>query len=185
MSSISILTEAAKQRNQGEMTQLDAIGKKAREAVDSIGDIVWSMHTAQMTAESMGQRMKEFAIDILEAQDVFVHFEINESLYTTRLAPEQRKHFYLFFKATINNAAKYAQATQVWVELTQKENQLSLCITDDGIGFDPEAVGPTHLGVRIMRERAEAVDARVSIISEVGHGTMVIVTWSDPESETV
>lgn len=67
LSSISILTEAARQRNQGEMTQLDAIGKKAREAVDNIGDIVWSMHTAQMTAESMGQRMKEFAIDILEA----------------------------------------------------------------------------------------------------------------------
>ena len=165
LSSISILTEAARQRNQGEMTQLDAIGKKAREAVDNIGDIVWSMHTTQMSAESMGQRMKEFAIDILECQDVFVHFEINESLYTTRLAPEQRKDFYLFFKESINNAAKYAQAKNVWVELTQKENKLKLTITDAGNGLKNMQVRAQHLGGQCF------------IRSGVGEGTTVLLTF--------
>ena len=60
-----------------------------------------------------------------------------------------------------------------------------MVVGDDGIGFDPEAVGPTHLGLRIMRERAEAIGARVSIVSEVGQGTLVIVTWNDPESENL
>jgi signal transduction histidine kinase len=36
------------------------------------------------------------------------------------------------------------------------------------------------MGQRIMRERAEAIGARFTIQSEVGHGTVVMVTWIDP-----
>ena len=93
--------------------------------------------------------------------------------------------FYRIAQEALNNVVKYAKARQVTLDLRMQPTGVRMVVGDDGIGFDPEAVGPTHLGVRIMRERAEAVDARVSIISEVGHGTMVIVTWSDPESETV
>jgi len=56
-----------------------------------------------------------------------------------------------------------------------------LSISDDGIGFDPAAVGPGHMGQIIMRERAEAIGARFAVQSEIGHGTIVMVTWIDPD----
>ena len=54
-----------------------------------------------------------------------------------------------------------------------------LRISDDGRGFDPDQVSPESLGLGIMRERAEAIGAALTIESEVGQGTQVIVVWQD------
>jgi two-component system nitrate/nitrite sensor histidine kinase NarX len=55
-----------------------------------------------------------------------------------------------------------------WVELR---------IEDDGRGFDPADVPADRLGLSIMRERAAAVGAEMSIQSRSGHGTQVVVAW--------
>jgi signal transduction histidine kinase len=52
-----------------------------------------------------------------------------------------------------------------------------LTVADNGAGFDPSTVTADHLGLRIMRERAEAIQARLSIYSEPGEGTQISVTW--------
>ena len=54
---------------------------------------------------------------------------------------------------------------------------LELCITDDGRGFDPAVVSPDCLGLDIMRERAEAIGAKLTIDSQVGQGTQLTVFW--------
>jgi signal transduction histidine kinase len=56
-----------------------------------------------------------------------------------------------------------------------------LSITDNGTGFDPASVTADHLGLKIMRERVEAINAKCSFYSEPGEGTQVTVTWQDKE----
>ncbi|HCN88743.1 MAG TPA: histidine kinase, partial [Oxalobacteraceae bacterium] len=54
----------------------------------------------------------------------------------------------------LTNAAKYAQATQVWVSLQGKGDGLSLQVVDDGIGIAPDALNkPKSHGLSGMRER--------------------------------
>jgi nitrate/nitrite-specific signal transduction histidine kinase len=48
---------------------------------------------------------------------------------------------------------------------------VELLIADDGEGFDPDAVPGGHLGLQIMGERAEAVNADLSVTSAPGQGT--------------
>jgi len=59
----------------------------------------------------------------------------------------------------------------------------SLTIADDGCGFDPSACqqpAKDHgWGLMIMRERAAAEGAEVSVESAPGRGTRVIVTLRD------
>ncbi len=88
---------------------------------------------------------------------------------------------YRIAQEALNNIVKYARAKQVIVDLRQQPSGVRLSISDDGAGFDPDAVGPGHLGQRIMRERADSIGARLTIQSEIGHGTVVMVTWLDPE----
>ena len=52
-----------------------------------------------------------------------------------------------------------------------------LAVTDDGIGFDPDDVPPDRLGLGIIRERAEAIGARLSIESSPGEGVSITVEW--------
>ncbi|NIV34524.1 MAG: hypothetical protein GWN58_35205 [Anaerolineae bacterium] len=55
---------------------------------------------------------------------------------------------------------------------------MTLCIRDDGLGFDRQSASQERLGLGIMRERAQAVGATLEIESQVGQGTRVTVIWT-------
>jgi signal transduction histidine kinase len=93
-----------------------------------------------------------------------------------RLPPDVQVGLYRIAQEALNNIVKHARATQAVVTLRLGE-AVRLTVADDGAGFDPVAVTADHLGLKIMRERAEAIGARFSIYSEPGDGTQVSVVW--------
>jgi two-component system nitrate/nitrite sensor histidine kinase NarX len=77
----------------------------------------------------------------------------------------------------LSNVRKHAQAREVWVEV-QQAPQWRVEVRDDGRGFDPDGAGPgdeTHVGLRIMRERALNIGATVEVASVPGSGTCVVL----------
>ena len=52
-----------------------------------------------------------------------------------------------------------------------------LKIKDDGCGFNLDETETKHLGLAIMRERAEAINAVLSVESQPGQGTTVTLIW--------
>lgn len=87
--------------------------------------------------------------------------------------------FYRLAQEALNNVAKHAAAGQVLIHLQYEADTVALTIRDDGRGFDPEQSPQGHFGLHIMRERANAVGARLSIWSEPGRGTEVAVRWPE------
>ncbi len=77
----------------------------------------------------------------------------------------------------LSNVRKHAHAREVWVEV-QQAPQWRVEVRDDGLGFDSEHSAPdqTHVGLRIMRERAERIGATVEVDSVPGSGTCVVLT---------
>lgn len=77
----------------------------------------------------------------------------------------------------LNNIRKHACANRAWVKMwLGEDNLLRVGIFDDGCGFDPDAaVRRGHYGLAIMRERADAVGARLTLQSRPGQGTEIIV----------
>ncbi|WKZ41622.1 MAG: PAS domain S-box protein [Anaerolineales bacterium] len=94
------------------------------------------------------------------------------------LPPEVQVAFYRIAQESLNNVFKYARATQVNVNLFLSAATVHFETCDNGIGFDLSSSKPTSLGMRIMRERAEAIGADFHISSTVGAGTCVEVTWN-------
>ncbi|MBE2270339.1 MAG: PAS domain-containing protein [Anaerolinea sp.] len=86
---------------------------------------------------------------------------------------------YRIAQEALNNVARHARATLVNVRLECTEGQVTLEIHDNGRGFDAKSVSASHLGLRIMFERAEASGVMLDIISEPGQGTMVRVVKHD------
>ena len=78
----------------------------------------------------------------------------------------------------------HARASRVLVQLLCQPDRVILSVSDDGRGFDGDRVPPGHLGIGIMRERAEAVGACLEIESEPDQGTKVTVTWPGDERPT-
>lgn len=84
----------------------------------------------------------------------------------------------------LSNVRKHASAQQVQVHVAHQPHW-QIEIRDDGCGFDAEAGAPddSHVGLRIMKERAARVGAAVQLESRPGAGTRVRISL--PESEAV
>jgi two-component system nitrate/nitrite sensor histidine kinase NarX len=77
----------------------------------------------------------------------------------------------------LSNVRKHAHAREVWVEV-QQAPQWRVEVRDDGCGFDEGGPTPdeTHVGLRIMQERAQRIGATVEVASVPGSGTCVVLT---------
>ena len=90
------------------------------------------------------------------------------------LSPERSLAVYRLVQEALTNIAKYAQATQVRVQLTQRESEVEVVIADNGVGFDTERVRPAggH-GLQGMRFRIRSCGGDVSSLSSPGAGATV------------
>jgi PAS domain S-box-containing protein len=95
------------------------------------------------------------------------------------LPPEVQVAYYRIAQESLNNIFKYARATQVDVTLCLSSTGVCFRVCDNGIGFDLSTTKPTSLGMRIMRERAEAIGADFHISSTPGSGTCLEVIWNE------
>ena len=72
------------------------------------------------------------------------------------------------------NIKKHSKAKNVRIVYTN----FQLLIEDDGVGFDQNIKDHDgHIGVQVMRERAQRIDAKFYIDSEQGEGTLIIVNY--------
>jgi signal transduction histidine kinase len=92
--------------------------------------------------------------------------------------------FYRIAQESINNAIQHASASHADVTLTVDLHQVTLKVVDNGRGFKPLAKNLGHMGLRIMRERAEGIGATLDINSVTGEGTAITVTWLSGENNT-
>lgn len=86
-------------------------------------------------------------------------------------------------REAVLNAEKHAAADEVTVRITCMADRTSVHlrvqVTDDGVGFDPDAVPERRLGIRLsLQRRLESVDGLASVHSAPGEGTRVTLSWS-------
>lgn len=86
---------------------------------------------------------------------------------------------YRLSQEALSNVAKHAEANRVEILLEQDESSIDLTIRDDGKGFDTNQIFSGHYGLSMMRERAEAIGAHLSIISQPGKGTALTLRWEE------
>jgi two-component system nitrate/nitrite sensor histidine kinase NarX len=99
------------------------------------------------------------------------------------LPPDTQVQVLHVVQEALSNVRKHAGARQVWVQV-QQGPAFRVEVRDDGRGFVAEAPGAdeTHVGLRIMRERAARIGAEVQVQSAPGRGTRVQLSLPLPEA---
>ena len=99
-----------------------------------------------------------------------------------KLPAETQVALYRICQEGLNNIAKHAKASQVEIEMHHTPLGLVLNIRDDGRGFDTtNIISFGHYGLNMMRERAEAVGAKLTLSSQLDHGTEIAIRWGEEE----
>jgi signal transduction histidine kinase len=81
-------------------------------------------------------------------------------------------------REAMTNAAKHSRAAHLGLELAFGEGRaVRLAVVDDGVGFDPDQERPDAYGLVGMRERAARIEAALTLVTEPGGGTQIVVAW--------
>ena len=103
--------------------------------------------------------------------EVMVHGECS-------LPTEVQVAVYRITQEGLSNIAKHARASHVRLDLSLESEDLELLLTDDGRGFATTELTPSgHYGLSMMRERAAAVGANLTVTSKAGQGTQIRLQW--------
>ena len=91
---------------------------------------------------------------------------------------EVQQCFYRVAQKTLTNVVAHAQASKVQVCLMREGPLLKLSIRDDGIGFNEKKIDlDQKYGLLGMRERVEMIHGDLSILSQEGSGTQIVLTY--------
>ena len=109
---------------------------------------------------------------------VKIKFQVSPTL--ERIDPKVEIAIYRIIQESFNNISKYAEATDVSLDLYRKENRVFVRVKDNGKGFDFETVSKTKkagggFGLINMKERAELVGGKIEIKSSPGLGTELLL----------
>jgi two-component sensor histidine kinase len=186
LSKIAILSEVVRQRNgangngKDEKNEpLEIIANTSREMVDAMSDIVWAINPERDHLSDLIQRMRHFAEQLLDAQDIGYQFAVPENLKDIALGADQRREIYLIFKECVNNLAKHSGASAAEIAVRLENDNLIIEVKDDGRGFDvAEKSGGSQNGfggngLRNMKKRARKCGGEFRVDSEIGKGTRI------------
>ena len=174
LSSISILSDLALRENSSAQTleTMNEIKDSSMMLMERMDDIVRSISPRNDSLENLLMRVRHFATTLFEAKGIEYTIDIQKSVSEVRLPEDYRQHIYLILKEAINNLVKYALASQAFLEVSFDREYLTLCVRDNGRGFDP-AILPTGNGLSGMQRRAGLMNARLSVRSAPGEGTSI------------
>jgi two-component system nitrate/nitrite sensor histidine kinase NarX len=112
--------------------------------------------------------------------------ELRVSGHGLPLPPDTQLQVLHIVQEALSNVRKHARAARVWVDV-QQQPQWRFEVRDDGVGFDAEGGGPdeTHVGRRIMAERAQRIGAQLETFSVPGRGTSVVLTLPPAAARSV
>ncbi len=173
---ISVMTEVAQRQAfgdpQGTLRHLSAIGDTAREVIDALGDIVWSVDPKHDNLQNVVSRIVQFGQETCEGSEIAFETDLGDSLETFRLSPENRRDVFLVFKEAINNVVRHSGAGLVRFRVHPTPKGVLLELSDDGSGI-PAATERTGRGLESMSARGARAGLSFAVQSSQGRGTTV------------
>lgn len=153
------------------LTQLNQL---TRGALAEMRMLLLELRPEALEASDLDKLLSQLVDAMSTRTDAAIHMEVQGE---GEVPPAVKIAFYRMMQEALNNIIKHAYAKQITIQLVYKPTLVTLIIRDNGRGFEVEHVAGDHLGLKIMHERAKALDAALTIISQPGQGTEIQITW--------
>ncbi|GAB2929874.1 GAF domain-containing sensor histidine kinase [Streptomyces mayteni] len=152
--------------------ELRQVTQLAAEAADELRAAVIELRPAALDEDGLVATLRAQTQVLDRAHPASVTFDCRDH----RALPAQQEEAVLrVAQEALHNALRHGAPAGVRVALTRRGTATVLRITDDGTGFDPDAVRSAgrHLGLVSMRDRASAVGGSLTVQSAPGKGTVI------------
>jgi signal transduction histidine kinase len=165
--------------------RLDDSLKLVEETTASIRDVMAELRPAVLDDFGLAIALRWYADHFTKRSGV--ETSVIEQGARRRLSSTAEHALFRMAQNALANVAKHARADQVVGTLRTAARVSCLSVADNGEGFDPAALrqpAKDHgWGLMIMRERAAAIGARLTIESARSHGTKIVITLNEDSDD--
>ncbi len=138
------------------------------------GRLSRELHSAKLEQLGLIPAVRSLCADVSQRNGIAVDFSLKGT--PELVSKEGSVCLFRIAQEALGNAAKHGHPSVVRVELSWGAEGVTLCISDDGVGFDPVSVEEKgRLGLVSMRERARIIGGEISIMSRPSGGTHIKV----------
>ncbi len=162
------------------MRRLEELRQLTRGALAEMRTLLLELRPATLMEVSIEELLRQLTEAARGRARIPIELLVNGA---AQLPPAVKVAFYYVAQEALNNVTKHARAGHVLVLLDADPACAVLTIHDNGQGFDLANVTPEHLGLAIMRERAESIGATLTIESAPGAGAAVTLGWQPTDGK--
>jgi PAS domain S-box-containing protein len=168
-----VLPRLWKKDPKGVMKRLDEIRMLNNVALTEMRALLFDLRPSSFKTEELRDLLKELVKSVSIKSKIPISVEIvKKHRYSHRI----ELSFYRIAQEALNNIAKHSCATKASLILKSLPDKIIMDINDDGIGFNPEDTFPENLGLVIMKERAQMIEASLHLESNP-NGTKISVIY--------
>ncbi|PWU04002.1 MAG: hypothetical protein C5B52_02250 [Bacteroidetes bacterium] len=170
LTSIRLMSEVAKAKNEKEEnpeTELDRISTTSSELMDKMNEIIWTMNSRNDTLPNLIAYLRHQVVEYFEPFHINLRLIIPDQVPESEISGEIRRNVLLTVKEALHNIIKHSRATRVELSFAI-EDYFIICISDNGIGFDPQKIKVHSNGIRNMEERIQSIAGKFKIANQFG-----------------
>jgi two-component system, NarL family, nitrate/nitrite sensor histidine kinase NarX len=172
---VQMLEESLGHGRIGEASDIvPALKAGVQESYEDVRELLLNFRTR--LAEGDLVRSLQTTIDKFKRQ-TGIEVDFNVSGNGAPFPLEQQLHILFIVQEALSNIRKHSRATHAEIRIEDGQD-FALNIRDNGVGFDAHTLlrkGDNHVGIHIMRERAQRINALFNIESAPGAGVTVTV----------
>jgi two-component system, NarL family, sensor histidine kinase LiaS len=174
---------------------LGELRRLSRGALAEMRTLLLELRPAALVEANLGDLLRQLAEAVTGRTGIPVLVKVEKEggecliIQVPILPPDVHVALYRIAQEALNNVVKHAHADEVTVHLCcatssadidkAPRKRVELQVRDNGRGFDPSCIPPDRLGLGIIRERAQAIGAELTIESQPGRGTQLVVVWKE------
>ena len=162
--------------NDGPVSVRDRVLGMRRRVEDYIREArqsIWDLRSSVLDARALPDALRDTGRRVVADRPVALDLTVKGN--PKPCSPAVQEQLLLICQEALSNAVQHAHPRRVDIELEYRDTDLRVRVTDDGCGFDPDAVERAngHYGMLSMQERAAQVRGRITVASSPGKGTLV------------
>ncbi len=147
-----------------------AIARRSGETAAKAKGIARGLYPAELEAKGIVSAVERLVQAAREQNEVEIKFELTKGF----VVRDSRKalHLYRIVQEALSNAVKHAQATEIRVGLYMDRENVTVEVSDDGIGIPAGAREENGMGLQILKYRASVIGGELHIWSK-NQGTTI------------
>lgn len=157
--------------------ELDHLREHVNRSTGQLKDLARRLRPPTLDQLGLDVAIRQLASDHHLRTGIVMHLDLAPP--AVRLPQPAEIALYRIAQEALTNAAKHADAMQMWLTMRAGPHGIEFVIRDDGRGFDVNAPG-AGLGLLGMKERADMLGAWFEVFSKANEGTTVTVVVPAP-----